>query len=191
MGEFGTSIPRVIFIGDSGVGKTSIIHRAKYGNFEIHTVPTIGAGTSNMQANFEGKKIDYQLWDTAGQEIYRNIVPIYFKGAVAAVLCFSMTDIESFHSLQSWIDQIISHADAETGITLVGNKIDADNITVDETDAKKWAESHGYSIFFTSAFTGQSIDLLIEHIESKYVIPSVQTLPVSEAPIKAEKKPCC
>lgn len=191
MGDFGGNIPRVIFIGDSGVGKTSIIHRAKFGVFEAHTVPTIGAGTTTMKFESSDKSIEYQLWDTAGQEIYRNIVPIYFKGAVGAIVCFAMNDPESFKSLQSWVDQLIAHGDNNTGIVIVGNKIDTENVCVDETNARKWAQSNGYTIFFTSALTGQSVDLLLEYIESKFILPSLQSIKVTEGPIEKKKKGCC
>ena len=191
MSEFGTNIPRVIFIGDSGVGKTSIIHRAKFGNFESHTVPTIGAGTTQMQLQVGGKKVEYQLWDTAGQEIYRNIVPIYFKGAVGAVIVFSMTDIVSFQSLQAWIDQLTSHADPDTKCVIVGNKCDAESPSVDEAEARKWAQSHGLSIFLTSALTGQSIDLLIDFIENNFISPTLVSAPVIQNPVASKNKKCC
>ena len=191
MSEFGTNIPRIIFIGDSGVGKTSIIHRAKFGNFESHTVPTIGAGTTQMKTNVAGKEVEYQLWDTAGQEIYRNIVPIYFKGAVGAVITFSMTDIVSFQSLQAWVDQLSSHADPDTQYVVVGNKCDTDDPAVDEMEARKWAQTHGLSIFFTSALTGQNIDLLVEFIESKFVAPTVSAIPSVDTPIPKKSNGCC
>ncbi|EAY17947.1 RAS, putative [Trichomonas vaginalis G3] len=101
--------PRVIFVGDSGVGKTSIIHYMKFGSFDSHSLPTVGAGWTSMDCYFENKKIEYQLWDTAGQEIYRSLVPIYFKNAIGAIICFSLTDAISFQSLQSWVDQCLSY----------------------------------------------------------------------------------
>jgi small GTP-binding protein len=191
MSEFGANIPRVIFIGHSGVGKTSIIHRAKFGNFESHTVPTIGAGTTQMNMNVNGKEVEYQLWDTAGQEIYRNIVPIYFKGAVGAVVTFSMTDVVSFQSLQSWIDQLTSHAEPNTQYVIVGNKCDAEKPTVDEMEAREWAQRQGLSIFFTSALTGENIDLLKEFIESKFVAPAFSIVPSVISPIPKKSRGCC
>jgi len=163
------SAPRIIFIGDSGVGKTSIIHRAKNGNFESQTVPTIGAGTTIMHKKINGKKIEYQIWDTAGQEIYRNIVPIYFKGAIGAVVAFSVLDPVSFQSLQSWIDMIYSHVGKEIGIVIIGNKIDSSDHEIDESYASKWAKERSLPIYFTSAKTGQNIDVLFDHIENSFI----------------------
>ncbi|EAX97747.1 small GTP-binding protein, putative [Trichomonas vaginalis G3] len=134
-------IPRIIFVGDSGVGKTSIINYAKTGKYEANSVPTIGAGTTTMSYRSNGKLIEYQLWDTAGQEIYRNIVPIYFRGAVGAIITFSMTDPTSFQNIQEWIDSLVAHADPDVKYLLVGNKIDVHELKVSEEDVKNWAES--------------------------------------------------
>ena len=161
------STPRIIFLGDSGVGKTSIIYRAKYQKFENNTVPTIGAGTTNMSFKLNNIKIDYQLWDTAGQEIYRNIVPIYFKGSNGAILVFSMNDQESFNSLESWLNILFLHVSKEIYIILVGNKCDYIDTVIDESIASKWAQEHNYPIFFTSAKTGQNIDVLFNYLENK------------------------
>ena len=98
--------PRVITVGDSGVGKTSLIHRIKSDTFLEQTVPTIGAGVTPIEVEVDNQKYSFQFWDTAGQEMYRNIIPIYFKGAVVAVLVFSMSDSKSFQNLESWMEQI-------------------------------------------------------------------------------------
>ena len=161
--------PRVIFVGDSGVGKTSLIHRCKNKKFNETTSPTIGAGITQMQANINGKMREYQLWDTAGQEIYRNIVPIYFKGAICAVVVFSMEERQSFVSLQSWIDQLQIHADEHIGIVLCGNKIDIDSPKVSQVEAEKWAQEHGYTIIFTSACTGENVQLMLDHVVNNWV----------------------
>lgn len=184
-------IPRVIFVGDSGVGKTSIISYAKNGKSELTTVPTIGAGTTTMSCTYKDKRAEYQLWDTAGQEIYRNIVPIYFKGAVGAVVTFSLTDITSFNDLQGWIDQLIANADPEVKYCIVGNKIDQQNLKVNEDDAKDWAASRGLEIFFTSAFTGQNIDLLIDYIVNFMVIPAYTSPTSKTETLKENKSKCC
>ena len=171
MTNINESSPRVILIGDSGVGKTSLIHRAKYGKFDSHSIPTIGAGITQMSTTMSGILCNYQLWDTAGQEIYRNIVPIYFKGAVSAILVFSMIDKQSFLNLQGWIDQLRDHAETGINITIVGNKIDNERLAIEEDEARKWAMDRSFSIFFTSAVTGQNIDVLLDHITATSILP--------------------
>ena len=187
------NLPRIVFIGDSGVGKTSIIHFAKNGYFDSRTIPTIGAGITQMSTECNGVMCNYQLWDTAGQEIYKNIVPIYFKGAVCAIIVFSMTDKQSFQSLQSWVEQLQAHAEPNCGIVIVGNKCDCEEYKVDENEAKKWAKDNKYNIIFVSAKTGQNINLLIDYICETFVMPSssqvIQAVPLlSEKP---KRKNCC
>jgi small GTP-binding protein len=156
--------PRIIFIGDSGVGKTALIHRSKSNRFNEHTTPTIGAGITEMEAQVDGQRIGFQFWDTAGQEIYRNIVPIYFKGVSGAVLVFSMTERQSFVSLDTWVGQLASHADDGVGVLVCGNKIDLQERKVDRLEAEQWANEKQFTIIFTSAKTGENIDVLIDHI---------------------------
>ena len=80
--------PRVIFIGDSGVGKTSLITRGTNDTFNELTSPTIGAGVTPITMTVNGVEVNFQVWDTAGQEIYRSIVPLYFKYAKCAIVVF-------------------------------------------------------------------------------------------------------
>lgn len=186
--------PRVIFVGDSGVGKTSLIHRAKNHKFNESTTPTIGAGITQMESLSDGKVVEYQLWDTAGQEIYRNIVPIYFKGAICAIIVFSMEERTSFLSLQSWVDQLMSHADESVGVVICGNKVDTEHAQVTQAEAEKWAQDRKFSIFFTSAFTGENVQLLIDYVVSTWVIGS-RLIPtkskVNIDDVKPGKKKCC
>jgi Ras-related protein Rab-5C len=162
------SAPRVIFIGDSGVGKTSIIHRIRTGAFLGQARPTVGTGVTQFSAKTDmGQKI-FQLWDTAGQEVYRKIIPIYFKGADAAILVFSLADPASFDSLDGWVDELHENTDPETTTVVVGNKTDADR-TVLEADARKWAGARNFPVLFVSAKSGEGIEALKSEIVEQYV----------------------
>jgi Ras-related protein Rab-5C len=162
------SAPRVIFIGDSGVGKTSIIHRIRTGSFLGQSRPTVGTGVTQFSAKTDmGQKI-FQLWDTAGQEVYRKIIPIYFKGADAAIIVFSFTDATSFENLDSWVEELHENTDPETATILVGNKIDADAIVL-ESDARKWASARGFPVLFVSAKSGEGVEGLKSEIVEQYV----------------------
>lgn len=188
--------PRVITVGDSGVGKTSIIHRIKSGTFLEQTVPTIGAGVTPIEVEVDGKSYSFQFWDTAGQEMYRNIIPIYFKGAVVAVLVFSMCDAKSFQSLDSWLEQVEENASDNIILLALGNKIDVQPPQVSEEEAKRWAKSKNIDIFFTSAKTGQNTELIMQHIATAYESKKHDNLPmddirVAPQPVANEKKGCC
>jgi small GTP-binding protein len=161
--------PRVIFIGDAGVGKTALIHRMKTNTFKENTLPTLGAGITHMEAMAANRCIEYQLWDTAGQEIYRNIVPIYFRGAVCAVIVFSIDDRQSFKSVPVWIEQLHSNTETDVGIVVVGNKIDLESNRVQQSDAERWASDRKHTLLWTSAATGQNVGILIEHIVTQHI----------------------
>jgi small GTP-binding protein len=182
--------PRIIFVGDAGVGKTALIHRMKTRTFKEDTLPTLGAGVTPMDANIQGQRFDYQIWDTAGQEIYRNIVPIYFRGAVCAVVVFAVDDLPSFKNLQSWLDQLHNNTDTDVGIVIVGNKVDRQSPRVTKAEAEKWANDRKYVLIWTSALTGQNVDVLIEHIVSQHVLSAkvAAFTPISRGAAKGD---CC
>jgi small GTP-binding protein len=176
--------PRIIFVGDSGVGKTALIHRSKNNRFNEHTTPTIGAGITEMETQIDSRRVGFQLWDTAGQEIYCNIVPIYFKGVSGAVLVFSMTERQSFENLDKWAGQLASHADEDVGVLVCGNKIDIQERSVGRLEAEEWANDKQFTIIFTSAKTGENIDVLIDHIARRFLGPATVE-PLSE-PVSLE-----
>lgn len=171
--------PRVITLGDSGVGKTSLIYRMKTGQFLEETSPTIGAGVTQIDVICKDTKYPLQIWDTAGQEMYRNIIPIYFKGAVFAILVFAMNDKNSFDNLNSWLEEIEAHSDANIGIVLVGNKYDSDNKVIDDEAARQFAAAHQLNIFFSSALTGQNISEILNYIalENSKKANLIKTIP--------------
>jgi small GTP-binding protein len=170
-----SNIPRVVFIGDASVGKTSLIYRAKYDTFNDNTSPTVGAGITQVETICNGVQINYQLWDTAGQEIYRSIVPMYFKGICGAILVFSLSDRAAFQHLQSWMEEVCRHADHQIPIVIVGNKTDvpAEPSHVQQAEATKWSATKNLPILFTSASTGANVKFLLDHVLQSFVLPSM------------------
>ena len=88
-----------MIVGDSGVGKTNILFRFCNDEFKTTYVATIGVDFKNKVINVDGAKIKLQIWDTAGQERFKNINQTYFKGAMAVVLAYSVTDPQSFENV--------------------------------------------------------------------------------------------
>lgn len=179
--------PRVITLGNSGVGKTSLIYRMKTGQFLEETAPTIGAGVTQVEVTIKANTYPLQIWDTAGQEMYRNIIPIYFKGAVFAILVFSMDDKKSFDDLNSWLDEIEAHSDPNIGIVLVGNKYDSDHKVITDEIARLYAKEHSLQIFFSSALTGQSVTEILNYIalENSKKADLIKSTP---APVPVDKE---
>lgn len=87
---------KVIIVGDGGVGKTNILYRFCSNEYKPSLVSTIGVDFRNKNIDVEDKKIKLQLWDTAGQERFKNVNQTYFKGAMAVILTYSITNRDSF-----------------------------------------------------------------------------------------------
>lgn len=164
--------PRVVFIGDSGVGKTSLIHWAKYNKFNEAPATTIGAGITRIEADANGIPIAYQLWDTAGQEMYRSIVPMYFRGVCGIVVVFSLTQRSSFEHVEGWVSEAAAHTD-QVPIVVVGNKCDCSDVSVSQAEARAWGEQRKIPVLFTSASTGENVELLLEHLQKHFVVPAL------------------
>lgn len=118
---------KLIVIGDSGVGKTSLSLRAVKNSFNSETQSTIGFEFLNMLVKTHDKVISLQVWDTCGQEIYKSIVTKFYKRASLAILVYSITDKKSFDNLDLWLEEIKTHASPDVKIALVGNKSDLKN----------------------------------------------------------------
>ena len=97
---------KIIVIGATGVGKTSIVNRLINKNFEIETQSTIGVEFKTYFIDVEGEKIKLQIWDTAGQERFRSVSRGYFRNAVGALVVFDLTSRESFDKVSSWLEDL-------------------------------------------------------------------------------------
>lgn len=156
---------RTVFIGDSEVGKTSIINRFIKNDFTDQNA-TVGATFFSQIINFENKQIPIQIWDTAGQEKYRAIGPIYYRKSVAAVAVFDLTRRETFENLKTWINDYRNYAD-DGFVVVVGNKQDLDDkIVFDLDETMQWAYSMNAECVWSSAKTGIGIDVIFNLLGS-------------------------
>jgi small GTP-binding protein len=150
---------RVVLIGDSAVGKTSLVNRLIEERFNIHEQSTVGANWQLYNATVTGTRVEFQIWDTAGQEKFRSLGPLYYRNALGAVAVFDVTSRVSFESLGSWIAAFTAVAGANTVVVLSANKCDVDDDLrrVAPKEAIEWARSAGCPLFETSALTGQNV----------------------------------
>jgi small GTP-binding protein len=156
--EVETKLFRVITIGDTSVGKTSIIAQLVRGEFEAEKQSTVGAMFVAHVEILGSRRIEMQVWDTAGQERFRSLGPIYYRNAAAAIVVFDVTSPESFKRLDSWIHAFWSIAGERSFVCVVGNKIDLENsIAVSDDEVHKWAEAHHFLCLKTSAKTGAGV----------------------------------
>lgn len=160
---------KIIFTGDSGVGKTSIINSIMGQKFSPEYEPSIGVDFFSKTIRYKGRLIKLQIWDSAGQEKFRSLIPNYIRGSSLIFLIFAIDNKESFQHLNEWIDFILN---VENGnIVIVGNKIDLkDSRQVTKEEAEKFCQEKKYEYFEVSAKERTNIDTLL--------YTSVATLPI-------------
>ena len=135
---------KIVLVGSQGVGKTCIATTYKEGKFTSEHKPTVGA--SYFQKNFafpDGSTLKLHIWDTAGQEKFRSVAPLYYKDAHAALVVYAIDDEPSFVAVDSWIDQLDQHGNMPKMVKfLIGNKSDMekDRRKVQLKDGKKYSE---------------------------------------------------
>jgi small GTP-binding protein len=156
---------RVVVIGDSTVGKTSLLHNLVSGTFNEHESPTVVSNFHIFAEDVEGVGVELQIWDTAGQEKFRSLAPIYFRNAAAAIAVYDRTSRTTFENLSQWIEAFTEIAGYQTVVAIAGNKLDlTDEAEVTLTEAKEWAEGHNYILAETSALTGAGVQDLFREL---------------------------
>jgi Ras-related protein Rab-2A len=133
---------KIIMIGDSGVGKSSMVHRFVNNKFIDLTDITIGVDFGVRIIDINNVPIKLHIWDTAGQEQFRSITRQYFKDAAGVILCYDVTYRKSFENIVKWLDAVKEET-ANCVIKLVGTKCDLDNKrTVGIMEARRYAQEN-------------------------------------------------
>ncbi|RPD67087.1 ras-domain-containing protein [Lentinus tigrinus ALCF2SS1-7] len=116
---------KIVIMGNTGVGKTSLLHRYTQGKFDPkNTTSTTGAFFVTKKVNVDGTKVRLQLWDTAGQERFRSMAPMYYRGANAALLLYDITNASSFEDVRGWLEELKKNCSPDLIIYIVGAKAD-------------------------------------------------------------------
>jgi len=118
---------KLIIIGDSSVGKTSLTHRATNGVFKDKSFPTIGFEFFPFIVRYKDTIIKLEIWDTCGQEAYRSLVKSYFSNSSLAIIVYAIDNRKSFSSIEEWIRQCKNLCSPDTKFFLIGNKNDVDD----------------------------------------------------------------
>jgi len=151
---------KIILIGNSGVGKSSLNYWFMHEKPIPVSCPTIGAAFFIKSITHNDKKIKLNIWDTAGQERFRSLVKMYYKDTASCICVFDVTNKESFNSLQYWInDYRQNNKNDSSRIIIIGNKCDIDKSlwTVTENEVAKFAEDNKCKHIFTSSVTGENV----------------------------------
>ena len=144
---------KLLIIGDSGVGKSSLLLRFSEDEFDDAMPTTIGVDFKVKSITVEGKNVKLTLWDTAGQERFRTLTSSYYRGAHGIILMYDVTRPDSFESLEHWLQELdVYTPGGAKGVVklLVGNKIDLEHQVARDT-AEAWARRKGMIFLETSA----------------------------------------
>ena len=150
---------KVLLIGESGVGKTCILQKFSKGDFLVNHLTTIAIDFKMKVVEVDGVKLKMQIWDTAGQERFDTLTTSFFKSAQGIMVCYSLTDENSFQSVNKWMKQIRNYAPKDVKVVLLGNKSDLQSERkVDTQTASEVAQQFGAGFYEVSAFNGDNIE---------------------------------
>lgn len=163
---------KTILVGNSGVGKTSIISRY-LGKFNPKEKTTIGASFTNKLEVVKDKKILFEIWDTAGQERYRSINNIFYQDAYICLLVYDITKKQTFDDIKEyWYKSVLDEATENIIFHIVGNKIDLiREEEVDRNEVKDYCDKIGVDVSFISAKEENStyVDILFSQLAEKFI----------------------
>lgn len=159
---------KVIILGESGVGKTSVMNQYITRTFSSQYKATIGADFMNKDMEIDDNYVSLQIWDTAGQERFQSLGVAFYRGADCCIMVYDVTSLKSFKSLDSWRNEFLLQVSPmepeDYPFLCLGNKIDIDPESVTAKKAKQWCEERGIAHFVTSAKDGTNINEAFEHV---------------------------
>jgi small GTP-binding protein len=152
---------KLIVVGDSGTGKSCLLHRFVEDAFSEEQTQTIGVEFGAKVVQLNGQRIKLQIWDTAGQERYRSVTRGYYRGASGCLIVYDVTSRSSYEHVPQWLDDVRQLAGPSVTVMLVGNKADLatdDRRSVTHNEAALFAQERGLMHFETSAATGEFVN---------------------------------
>jgi len=160
---------KLVLLGESAVGKSSLVLRFVKNQFDDYRESTIGAAflTQTIALN-ESTTIKFEIWDTAGQERYKSLAPMYYRNANCAVVVYDITQPSSLDKAKAWVKELQRQAPEAIIIALAGNKLDlSSQRAIDTAEAEAYAKEAGLLFFETSAKSGDNVKELFSAIAKK------------------------
>ena len=158
---------QLLIIGDSTVGKTSLLGRYSKGVFNANYLATIGLDNFTKDEIIDKKTVRIKIWDTAGQEKYQSLTKGFFRNAQGIMVVYDVTNIETYENLKYWTQSIKTHMGSDINkisVIIIGNKIDSNEREVNKQEAEIYCSELGYPYFETSAKTGENVDKTIKFL---------------------------
>jgi len=152
---------KLVLLGESAVGKSSLVLRFVKGQFLEYQESTIGAAFLTQTVCLNDTTVKFEIWDTAGQERYHSLAPMYYRGAHAAIVVYDITSTDSFDRAKNWVKELQRQGNPNIVIAIAGNKLDlAANRKVETGDAQRYADENGLLFMETSAKTAANVNEL-------------------------------
>jgi Ras-related protein Rab-6A len=156
---------KIIFLGDQYVGKSSILNRFYQDKFEQDYQATIGLDFHSKNVEIKGTTIRLLLYDTAGQEKFKSLIPMYIRDANIIIVVYDITNKDSFIHTEHWVNETKDLKREDAIFVLVGNKIDLEeNRAVSHKEAEDFAAEKGFLFHEVSAKTGDEVQELFTSI---------------------------
>ena len=178
---------KVLLLGNSDVGKSSLLLRFVDKTWTDSFVPTIGVDFKVKTMEIGDKTVKMQIWDTAGQERFRNVVASYFRGSNGILLIYDVTNRDSFKNLDNWLEVIENNASDNVLKILIGNKVDlVDDIEIKKEEGQQFANRYNMQFIETSAKLDTNVSEAFETLAKLMIEFNSKQVPLTQK--KTEKK---
>ena len=160
---------KILTLCESGVGKTCILRRFVENKFLKNHLATIGIDFRAKTIQINGYEVKLKIWDTAGEERFRNITNQYYKGADGIILVFDLTNFDTMNKIRDWYNQIKNNTSSnDIGLVLVANKSDLKR-EVSNEECLNLSKELNIKLYETSALTGEGVNEIFEYITQEII----------------------
>lgn len=163
---------KVVLIGDSKVGKTTLIHRFVHDEYKMDFKSTVGVVFCQKRIKTEQTLIETQIWDTAGTERFCSLGSAFYHGSDCGIVVFDVTCRASFEHLDAWVNDFLRCAKIEytneLPVVVFANKSEMPNPEVTENEIKQWAARRCVKWFYTSAKDGTNVEAAFKYIMERF-----------------------